>query len=126
MTVELVTDPDTPGQGPFVWPKEPESWDPWGKEDFAKAVRDQEEMKNTQKEWEFGMLWPKDMGRVGEQAGDLLKKAGRARDLVTVGWREDLKKRREQEQKEEDDRVRERMEAERTAKKEASQKLKKK
>lgn len=114
MTVELVvTETETEvaaGQGPFVWPEEPTDWTPWAKEQFAEARKEQEEARERREEGRFGMAWPTDVESVGEKAGELLKRAGRAGDLVRVGWREELRKRREEEQKEEDERVRNRLE----------------
>ena len=84
MTVELVADEEVKGQGPFVWPAEPTDWQPWMKEQWAKAKDDQEkQMKEQQQRGRFGRAWPgDDIKEVGGRAAELLKKAGRGKDPV--------------------------------------------
>ena len=70
MTIEMVKEP---GQGPFVWPAEPEDWRPWGREEFRKAEKDSE--KQGRRYREPDMMWPDDMGTLREQAARLLREA---------------------------------------------------
>lgn len=72
MTVELVT--GVAGQGPFVWPAEPENWAPWAKEQFEEAKKQQEASDERRKEG--GKAWPLDMDTVAEKARLLAKAAG--------------------------------------------------
>ena len=110
MTVELVTDPEVPGQSAFAWPDEPKDWTPWGKERFEEARKEQGEAQERMQKKQFGTAWPTDVESVAGKAEELFKKAGKAGDLVRVGWREELRKRREEEQKAEDEKVKARME----------------
>ena len=70
MTVEMVDD-GTPGQGPFVWPQEPEDMTPWGRrnaedeiEDMKKAYRDREQRSRK---------WPTDMGIMAKRAREMIE-----------------------------------------------------
>lgn len=72
MTVELVT--GVKGQGPFVWPDEPENWAPWAKDQFDQARKEQEKAEERRKEG--GRAWPEDMDDVGREARALAKMAG--------------------------------------------------
>lgn len=72
MTIEMV---DEPGQGPFVWPEEPKDYRPWGKEQYKKATKEQEQAQERRAKGP--RMWPDDMKSVREQAAEALKKANR-------------------------------------------------
>ena len=81
MTVELAT--GEPGQGPFIWPEEPEDWRPWAKEQFADAFKQRDKIQKDRQN--AGKVWPEDMGSVRSQAAKLLEKAGRTPEGVERG-----------------------------------------
>ena len=77
MTVELVTTSGVKGQGPFVWPEEPSNYQPWAKEQFAKAREEQEKKGERRQEVQRGVAWPENMEVLGNRARRLLRRAGR-------------------------------------------------
>lgn len=69
MTVELVQ--GVPGQGPFVWPAEPEDYTPWGKDLFEKEGKEVEERQERQSE-QGKKMWPENLDSLARQAKQLL------------------------------------------------------
>lgn len=69
MTVELVQ--GVPGQGPFVWPAEPEDYTPWGKDQYEKASKEQKEKQERQSP-QGNKMWPENTESLARQARQLL------------------------------------------------------
>lgn len=75
MTIELSL---SPGNGPFVWPEEPDDFRPWQKEQFDNAQEEQGDRQERAGR-EGARMWPKDEGGVRGMARSLLKGRGGGR-----------------------------------------------
>ena len=70
MTVELVQ--GEPGNGPFVWPKEPDDMSPWGKKNADQLIEDiKQERKDRAGR---SSKWPKDAGTLARKARQIVGK----------------------------------------------------
>lgn len=70
MTIEMVDD-GTPGQGPFVWPQEPEDMRPWGRRNAEDEVEDMK--KAYQDRAQRSQKWPADMGIMAKRAREMIE-----------------------------------------------------
>lgn len=69
MTVELVQ--GEPGNGPFVWPAEPEDMTPWGKKNAEDMI---EHIKNLRKtRAERSLKWPSNTGTLAGEARKMVR-----------------------------------------------------
>ena len=76
-------DDGTPGQGPFVWPQEPEDMSPWGRPTADDKIKD---MKQAWKDRERrSQKWPADMGLMAKRAREMIEEVKKRKSQEAEG-----------------------------------------